>query len=263
MKAGVSTACLFPMAMEQALHVLGEQGITLCECFFNTPSELKPETVRRMKAEAAFYGMDIRAIHPFTTEMESFFFFSAYPNRLEDGLELYKRYFEVAAELGAPYLVFHGEYSVSRFGEEAAFEHIRRLRQEGLTFGVELLHENVSRCKGGRPDYLAKMHRAIPELGFVLDCKQALRADSRPEDFVTALGDSIKHIHLSDNKDGFDCLPPGKGDWDLEGFFRLLREHGSTAEPVIELYSNSFEKPEDLARACDFTQRILDNVDNI
>ena len=160
MKAGVSTACLFPQSMEQALHLLGRQGIRLCECFFNTPRELKPEAVTRLKAAAGSYGMEIGSVHGFHSEMETFFFFTDYPGRLEDGLEQYRRYYEAAARLGAKYLIFHGDFAMNRsFSEEKAFDNIRCLWEEGRRFGVELLHENVARCKGGRPDYLARLHR--------------------------------------------------------------------------------------------------------
>ena len=265
MKAGVSTACLFPKSMEQALHLLGRQGIRLCECFFNTPRELKPEAVTRLKAAAGSYGMEIGSVHGFHSEMETFFFFTDYPGRLEDGLEQYRRYYEAAARLGAKYLIFHGDFAMNRsFSEEKAFDNIRCLWEEGRRFGVELLHENVARCKGGRPDYLARLHRAFPELGFVLDCKQALRAGYTASDFVDALGSSIRHIHLSDSSAARqqDCLPPGKGDWDMEGFFRRLLAAGADCSVVVELYSNSFEQVEELTQACEFTQRMLERVKN-
>lgn len=270
MKAGISTACLFPLDLEQALHQLGQHGIRFCECFFNTPSELKAPAVRRLKEAAAFYGMSVGSIHSFHSEMETFYFFTNYKSRLEDGIEQYRRYFEAAAELGANKLVFHGDYNFIReapFTEEQSFENIRALWSVGREYGVELLHENVSRCKGGQPDYLQRLHQAIPELGFVLDCKQALRAGHRPEDFVQALGSGIRHIHLSDSliSEGTivqDCLPPGKGNYDFEGLFRQLKERGADPTMVIELYSNGFEQVSELVDACEFIQQKLDFVNN-
>ena len=269
MKAGVSTACLFPMDLEQSLHQLGQQGIDFCECFFNTPSELKLQAVRRLKEAAASYGMKIGSVHGFHSEMETFYFFTDYKNRLEDGRELYRRYFEAAAELGANYLVFHGEYNLPLFApysEERSFENIHALWSVGKEYGVELLHENVSRCKGGHLDYLLRLHQACPELGFVLDCKQALRAGHQPDEFVEALGSSIRHVHLSDSLSygsvlEKDCLPPGKGNYDFERLFCSLRARGADPSMVIELYSNSFKTVLDLTLSCDFIQEKLHFVE--
>lgn len=270
MKAGISTACLFPLDLEQSLHRLGERGVRFSECFFNTPSELKAPAVRRLKEAAAFYGMEIASIHSFHSEMETFYFFTNYKNRLEDGIEQYRRYFEAAAELGAKYLIFHGDYHYSReamLTEEQSFENIHTLWSVGKEYGVELLHENVSRCKGGQPDYLRRLHHAIPEMGFVLDCKQALRSGHRPEEFVQTLGSSIRHVHLSDSlmvnaSIEKDCLPPGKGNYDFERLFRLLKEQGADPSMMIELYSDSFETMEELVESCDFVQRKLGFVNN-
>lgn len=269
MRVGVSTACLFPVDLEQALQRLAEQGIDFCECFFNTPSELKANSLRRLKTLADDYGVSIPSIHSFHSEMETFYFFTDYKNRLEDGIEQYRRYYEAAAYLGAKKLVFHGDYNFVReapFGEEQSFENIRRLWSVGKEYGVELLHENVSRCKGGHPDYLQRMKLALPELGFVLDCKQALRAGHQPMEFVEALGDRICHVHLSDSLmvDGSivkDCLPPGKGNFDFCTLFSALKERGADPSVIIELYSNSFETVEDLMMSLRFAQRTLEMVE--
>lgn len=263
MRAGVSTACLFPTDLEQALHHLGQHGIKLTECFFNTPSELSKESLCRLKSGAASYGMEIASVHSFHSEMETFYFFTNYKNRLEDGLELYRRYFEAAAQLGAKYLVFHGDHNYSQFApcsEERAFHNIHALWSVGREYGVELLHENVCRCKGGHPDYLLRLHQAVPQLGFVLDCKQALRAGHSPMEFVDALGSSIRHVHISDSNAQRDCLPPGKGNCDLPQLLRALHEKGAEFSAIVELYSNSFDSLDELKESCDFVQRILDDV---
>lgn len=269
MKVGVSTACLFPVDLEQALQHLAEQGIDFCECFFNTPSELKADSLHRMKTLADSHGMSISSIHSFHSEMETFYFFTNYKNRVEDGIELYRRYFEAAAKLGAKYLIFHGDHAArlfSPYSEEQSFENIHKLWSVGKEYDVELLHENVCRCKGGHPDYLLRLHQTIPELGFVLDCKQALRAGHQPMEFVEALGSSIRHVHLSDSliQDGSiikDCLPPGRGNFDFRTFFYALVKKGADPSVIIELYSNSFKTMDELTGSWHFVQRELEVVE--
>lgn len=263
MKAGISTACLFPMEMAAVLDNLGRQGVTLAECFFNTPSELKHESLRQLLTIQERWGLEISSVHSFHSEMESFFFFSPYKNRLEDGLEQYERYFEAAALLEAPYLVFHGEYSQGRFDEEEGFRHIERLWELGQRYGVDVLHENVARCKGGDPAYLARLHGALPQLGFVLDMKQALRAGRQPEDFVKVLGSAIRHVHFSDSSPKQDCLLPGQGTADLVGLLQALKNSGADPSVVVEVYSNCVEKPEQLGETWHFCQKLLDSVEKM
>lgn len=262
MKCGISTASLFPMKMEEALLHLGEQGISLCECFFNTPSELKSDSLRRIRRIAEENSIEIVSLHPFTTEMESFFFFTDYPGRLEDGLELYRRYFDAAAYLGAKYLVFHGEYSWNHFEWDKGLAQLQRLWEEGQRFGIELLHENVARCKGGQAAYLKELQQALPQLGFVLDCKQALRAGQKPMDFVQALGMGIRHIHFSDATEQQDCLPPGKGTADLPALLAAFHQQGAEPSLVIELYSDSYESLEEVVESRNYTQNLIKSVKN-
>jgi len=250
------------MEMAAVLDCLGRQGIPLAECFFNTPSELKPQSLRQLAAIQERWGLSVSSIHSFHSEMESFFFFSSYKNRLEDGLEQYQRYFEAAAYLGAPYVVFHGEFVQGRFEEQQGFEHIDRLWECGRRYGVELLHENVARCKGGAPAYLARLHQALPQLGFVLDVKQALRAGHRPEDFVKALGSAIRHVHLSDSSPQRDCLLPGQGTADLAGLLQALRHSGADPSVVVEVYSNCVQEPEQLGEAWRTCQKLIESVEN-
>ena len=49
--------------------------------------------------------MRLPPVHPYTSFAEPNFFFSDYPRRFDDGLELYKQYFHASAEFGARFFV--------------------------------------------------------------------------------------------------------------------------------------------------------------
>lgn len=249
MRAGVSTACMYPKQMEQALDEYGHMGIKQAELFFNTPSELKESSLRRLKGILRHYDMEAASIHPFTSEMEPFFFFSDYPGRLADGIDLYRNYFEAAAYLGAKVLVFHGDHFQNPYPWEKGFENIAALAEIGKEYGVELMQENVVRCKSGSLEYLLAMKEALPQMRFVLDCKQALRSGSRAEEFVTKLGDKIGHIHISDSAEGQDCLPVGEGNTNWQQFFTLLNQQGFNEFLVLELYRHNFQRVIHLKKA--------------
>ena len=107
MRVGVSTACLFPCETVQALDRLVECNVPVVEIFFNSFDEMRPDYVRRLKEIVFRSGVKITALHPCTSFMESFFFASDYPTRFEEGIRLYRRWFEICAEMDIPRVVFH------------------------------------------------------------------------------------------------------------------------------------------------------------
>ena len=48
MSVGISTACFYPAATEEALRCVAEAGAKVTEVFFNSPSELEPVFLRRL-----------------------------------------------------------------------------------------------------------------------------------------------------------------------------------------------------------------------
>lgn len=70
MSVGISTACFYPAATEEALRCVAEAGAKVTEVFFNSPSELEPDFLRRISSIASDSGIRIRSIHPFTSFAE-------------------------------------------------------------------------------------------------------------------------------------------------------------------------------------------------
>lgn len=61
MSVGISTACFYPAATEEALHCVAEAGTKVTEVFFNSPSELEPDFLRRISSIASDSGIRIRS----------------------------------------------------------------------------------------------------------------------------------------------------------------------------------------------------------
>ena len=94
MNVGVSTSCLYPTITELALDNLLSMGIRQLEIFFNTSSELDRKFVKVLKRSARSSGAKIRSLHPYSSMMEPFMFFSNYERRFTDMIDDYKKYFE-------------------------------------------------------------------------------------------------------------------------------------------------------------------------
>ena len=107
MSVGISTACFYPAATEEALHCVAEAGAKVTEVFFNSPSELEPDFLRRISSIASDSGIRIRSIHPFTSFAEGYILFSQYERRFDDYREFYKKYYAAASVIGAKIVVLH------------------------------------------------------------------------------------------------------------------------------------------------------------
>lgn len=240
MKIGISTACYYPAEVEKALESVVAGGAECTEVFINAFSEMSPEYLHTLRAILSRGSTSVTSLHPFTSAWETMMFFGDYPRRFEDGLEIYKRYFEMTAELGGRYLVLHGGFANHAVSTESYIESYRKLHDTALSMGVMIAQENVGRCMSRNPELLRSLREAIPDIAFVLDIKQTFRGDGGLDEVIDAMGNNIVHLHLCDARPEQDCLPVGSGLVDFEGFMRRMSQMGYKGDAVLELYSYSY-----------------------
>lgn len=241
MRVGLSTASFYPEPTEKALLLTAEAGASCAELFINAPSEFTPAFFDQMAALAREHGVDIVSVHPYTAGFETIYFFSNYPRRQQDAMELYRRFFELSARIGARYFVLHGALAQASLPDEEVFERFLALRTLAAREGVRLLQENVARCKSRSPAFIRGMRAALgKEAEFVLDTKQALRSGTSIEEMLLAMGDGVRHVHISDYTEGKDCVLPGRGRFDIAAFARLLSAGGYAGDVMLEVYHDSY-----------------------
>ena len=257
MQCGISTSCFYPQETAEALSALRGAGVETVEIFLNTFSELELSYTERLRSVLQAAGMRAAALHPFTSGMETFFFASDYGGRLEDGLRIYRRYFEVCRALGIPRVVFHGDYRQTPFPFQRHCENYLLLRRTAREYGVDFCQENVVRCKCGLPEYVRQMREYTgDDVSFVLDVKQQRRAGVRLEEMLDAMRGKIVHVHLSDHTQQNDCTAPGTGGLALEPFFRELRRGGFAGDIIIELYRSGFSSMGELLASAAMVDKI-------
>lgn len=251
MKAGLSTACMYPTEVEKAFRQLAENGMKTAEIFVNSHCELSDPYRGEMLAIKREYGVDVVSVHPYTCGIEPMMLFTAYERRVADMLDYYKRFFEYMNLFGARYFILHGNKPQNPFPDEKYFERYLKLQETAEEFGVCALQENVVRCVSGSLDFLVKMKEALGDkAAFVLDTKQAHRSGTTPLNFVRALGENIKHVHFSDFGSAGDCLKFGFGEYDNLALFGELKKFGYEGSLIIELYKDSHDGAADLAENC-------------
>lgn len=258
MQSGISTACLYPMLLEKSLSTLISMGFHTFEVFINTFSELKYEYISELKKMAVSSGSSVKSIHPFTSGYENFLLFSDYKRRFEDGLELYKEYFNACNVLGAELLVLHGRRSDKKsIPDEEFFDRYVKLFELGKKFGVTVVQENVNLYCSNSPAFIEKMRQACGNnCAFVLDIKQAVRGGTDPYELCKAMGDKIRHIHINDNSAVSDCLLPGYGTMDYRKLINLLKSFNFDGCLMIEVYRKSFGELSELL----FAKQTVDHL---
>lgn len=263
MQCGISTSCFFPQETLEALRLLGSNGIQVTEIFLNTCSETEDKYISQLQNVAQQHNIRVSSVHPWSSPMEGFFFASDYNGRLNDGIKLYRRYFEVCSELGADKLVFHGSYLHAKdsFSFEKYVEHFCILAQIGREYGVTLCHENVSYCILANPDTARSFSSlAGQDAAFVLDTKQAYRFGIDAIEMLDAMQQVIRHIHISDYSAQSFCLPPGQGQLDFKHFLNRLFSLGYKGDLIIELYRDNFDGMEQLIQSKKYIDTILRNI---
>lgn len=247
MITGVSTACLYPKPVEEALYDLAVNGVSCVELFLNTHSELKKNYAHGIANLMKRFDIKCPSVHPFTCEMEPQMFFSEYERRVNDMLEYYKLYFRFMNIVGADVFIFHGGKPSSFCNSEIYCERYSRLYRLGQEFGVTVAVENVSRCKSTSSSFIKEIRSMLGnEFAFVLDTKQAIRSGEEPVKFLEAAGDRTVHVHISDSGEMGDCLLIGRGRFNFRQFFDKLAGYNPDCSVILELYRSGWSGISDL-----------------
>ena len=261
MRAGVSSACFFPQETACSVEKLAQWKIPQIEIFFNSFQELKPDYLERLRSCCQAGETKIVSIHPFTSNSESFYFFTDYPGRLQDGLAIYRHFLRAAQQLQAQLLVFHGASIANDLPIEQSARHFATLdRMAQEEYGITVAHENVVRSRSRDIEYLVQLREAYPQLKLVLDVKQALRAGYEPFEYVEQLGESVIHVHISDSTQEEDCLPVGSGDAHLKALLGALQGTGFAGCVLQELYRSSYQEEQEVREGYHRLQQMIDGL---
>jgi len=254
MRAGVSTASLYPLHAEDAFNELAALGVDTAELFANSTSEAREPVTGLIEQTMKSSGMNIVSFHPFSSPMESVFLFSTYDRRIDEMVTLYREFFGTMRRLGARIFVLHGAILSSSCPPEHYIKQFRLLAQAGQEFGVTVAQENVSYCMSGSLDFLKYMKRELGSCAkFVLDLKQSRRSHEDVFDIIRELGKDIVHLHVSDADSDRDCLPIGHGDFDFRRLIQEMNALGYDGAYMVELYRRNYDE----------YPRLKESVDNL
>ena len=251
MKIGVSTASFYPLETEQALEKIGEFGIDTTEIFFNARSELKPSFIDILSNIKNRYKINVSSLHPTLSLAESFMIFSSYERRFWESMDDFARYSEIAAELGAKYIIMHGGKPNGILSDEEYCEKYMRLKEQTLKNGVTILQENVYLFRSADIQFLRSMKSILgKDAEFCLDIKQSVRCGYDPIQLLTEFHSNIKHLHISDHNISSDCMLPMNGGFDFKNFFKILNSFEYKGSCIIEVYRDAYKNYEEITKSC-------------
>ncbi len=258
---GISTACYYPEDTYSAFRHVCDIGAPIAEVFMNSVDELSHESLKRFRDLSLASGTKIVSFHPYTSAFESLLFFSEYRRRIADGLEVYKRFFDGAAYLGARYFVFHGEKSTATFSrslacDEILLESYSALIETAKSFGLVFTQENVNNHRSHSAVFLSRLRELLPDLRFTFDLKQAYRARVDYREILSVMGDRLVHMHINDFGE-HECALPFDGAVNLPEVKRHLNELSYRGDMVIEVYRTCFSGDCALRVALDKTSTLF------
>ena len=262
MQAGISTASLFMRKNnEDALPLLEELGVNVAEVFLTSFSEYGYPFADLLKERKG--SLTVNSVHALNTEFEPQLF-NKHPRVKADAYGWAEKVLESARALDARYYTFHGTSRVkraSRSGENDDFPSMIAGFEELTDFckkrGVTLCLENVEWSTYNRVGVFEKIASSVPDLGGVLDIKQARISEYPYQEYLKEMGERLKYVHISDvDERGKMCLP-GCGTFDFDELIRRLKDVGFDGAVLIEVYNRDYQEYSQLKAACDFVNELI------
>lgn len=257
MKVGVSTATFFSKLLtEDSFSVIQRCGGETAEVFLTTFSEYEPEFGDILKER--LNGLDIYSVHSLNTEFEPQLFNTAYRTR-NDAEIIFKKVLEVGRKIGARYYTFHGSTRLKKstvIDTAAIGKRMRELGDTALGYGIELCFENVHWAAFDSPEFFREVKEYAPNIGAVLDIKQAWQSGYDWRDYLSVMGDRIRNVHISDVSDGRIKMA-GKGDFPFKELVARLKAQNYDGPLILEQYPKDYDSFDEIAESVNYMKKII------
>ena len=217
-------------------------------------STLTPCEVKEVKSKLDYFGMGASAIGSPVGKIQL-------DGDLESHLDMAKRVFETANELGTKYVRMFSFYAPN--GEDIlnckdkVFKELSRLNEAAKAHGVVLCHENEAKIYGDVPKRCREIYDAFGgDIKTVFDMGNYVLEGVKPySEGYDMLKDSVAYFHIKDALSAGAIVPPGCGEADIKQILRAHVEYSKndffvSVEPHLQLFSGlnalvgrSFDNP--------------------
>lgn len=258
MQLGISTAAFYGRwETEEAALRIAELPLDCAEVFLQSDSEISVEFASMVRGNLG--RIPCTSVHPIGGYEN---YMAGRPARqIRDAFDHYRRILKAGEALGADTFVYHGRNTPLlsplpwnlKWNSEALVPMCEEARQHGMAVGWE----NVCWCQLTTPQRVLEAKKALPQVRFTLDIKQAMRAGCDPVEFIRAMGEKLCNVHICDwTQDGKLCLP-GEGNVDFKSLMHELRAVGYDGPVIMEPYLALIKSDEALLRSIAFMRNII------
>lgn len=257
MQIGVSTATYFTRKYtEETIVPIAKLGAKVCEIFFATHSEYTEEFANIVKDELnkaqQYSPLKVHSVHALTNQFEPELF-SLNSRSYNDAMTTFSRVCRVAQLVGASNYTFHGATMLKKttynFNFPLISERVNVLCETAKKYGITFCYENVHWAYFCTPDYFKTLREMCPELGCVLDIKQAMQSGISYEEYLKVMQGRLKTVHLCDYTEDRKLAIPGRGTFDFVTLFKKLNDIGYDGPCMMELYARDYKDDGDLEEA--------------
>lgn len=260
MNVGLSSATFYPdMCTEGSIKLIKSLGFQCGEVFLNSFSEYDYDFIKMLNEERMKHSFNIISIHSFSSSFEPYLF-DKYKRRVDDMFVFYNKVCKAARELGAKFYTFHGmrHMDYNEMDDKRIIDVYNRLAYIALENGIKLAQENVSWCMSGNIEFLNMLKEKCEyPVYFTLDIKQAYKAGTLPEKYISVMDDRLVNIHINDRDDDNVCLLPGRGNVDFKHLKSKLDIIGYSGAVIIEVYSSNFKNYKEITEAMHYIKKFF------
>ncbi len=258
MEIGLSTASFFGKALtEDCFDIIKGAGVNVCEVFLTTFSEYTESFGDLLKERKG--DLKVHSVHTLTNQFEP-----QLSNRAErtrrDAFQIFESVCKTMQKLGAKYYTYHGASIIKKSMLKVNYEYestcVKRIMDKLNDYGGELTFENVHWARYNCPEFIKNLHEYLPELRTCLDIKQAMQSGIDYKEYLNAVGNSLRTVHVCDWNDDGLCVP-GKGKFDFKDFFKRLSGIGYTGPIMVELYSGDYGDYREVYDSVDYLKNLL------
>ena len=259
MEVGISSATFFNRRYnEDVFDELRRMNCGICEVFLTTFSEYGRDFAELLRARQG--NIRVHSVHTLNQNFEPELF-NVNPRTFRDAWGIYRTVLESARILGARNYTFHGSARLKKrkyvFDYDFLGRRVQQLVDKAAEYGVTLCYENVHWTYFSEPEYFSELSRRVTGLGSCLDVKQAMQAGIDYRDYVRAMDESLRTVHLCDYDADGKLTLPGKGIFDVAGLVRCLHDRNLDPPILLELYANDYRDLEEVAEAFEWVKKVV------
>jgi len=250
------------------LSRIGYEGIEIgCASPHAYPPTLTKERRKEIKKILEYYGMEVSSMLPALSGGPGHNVASPIPEERRHTIEHYKDIVELCEEWGCKTILYIPGWQVFGTPLEQAWawsvEALTEIAETAANYGVTLVIEPTSHDSNivDRCDDALMMMREVnkPNVKVMFDTFHVLYRREVCTDYIYAMGNDLRHIHISDN----DRLPPGKGRGDFVGVVQALKDIGYDGYLAMEIgFDRRDVEPDYVARqAYEYMKQLIDQVE--